>query len=251
MDTDKPQMNTDIKVSASILCADFTKLGEEIRKCEDAGVDMLHIDVMDGHFVPNITIGPLIIKAIRPLTKLVIEAHLMIENPDLYVKSFADAGADIIAVHAECFGQLKVESQGLGKFPKELALLNVEAVQEGISKIHECGKKAYLVFNPGSPLSVEPLLNELDGVLIMSVNPGFANQKFMPSALPKIAKLRAQFAGDIAVDGGINELTAPEVVKAGANVLVTASYFFGADKPHDVTRFLKGLSPSGRQGKRD
>jgi len=235
------ESSSKIKVSVSILCADFSRLGDEIRKCEDADVDILHVDVMDGHFVPNITIGPIIVEAIRPLTTLPIEAHLMIENPGRYIEAFAKAGADIIGVHAECYGVLKEGCRLPGQFPKELDSINVDQALVDIRRIKEFGKKAVMVINPGTPLCVQPLLKELDGVLIMSVNPGFAKQKFMPLALAKIQQLRSIYGADIAVDGGVNELTAPEAVKAGANVLATASYFFAAPRPADVVRFLKSL----------
>ncbi len=236
---DKP---LSIKVSASILCADFARLEEVIKKCEAAQVDSLHIDVMDGHFVPNITIGPVVIKAVRPLTKLSLEAHLMIEHPEAYIKDFADAGADVIMVHAECFGPLKPQSQGFGKFPKEIEQIDSREARKVISQIKSFGKKAYIVLNPGTPLCIDEILSELDGVLIMSVNPGFANQKFMPIALQKIHELREKFDRDIVVDGGINRITAPEVVKAGANILATASFFFGSSNPKETVKFLKQLS---------
>jgi len=234
-------MNRKIKISASILCADFSNLKDEIKKCEDAGVDGLHVDVMDGHFVPNITIGPVIIDAIRPLTKLPIEAHLMIENPGMYIDDFIDAGSDIISVHAECYGPLREACRGLGKFPKEVNVIEPQKARVDIQKIKGRGKKVFMVMNPGTPLCLEALLNEIDGVLIMSVNPGFAKQKFMPVALAKIRQLRKIFDKDISVDGGLNAETSPEVIKAGANVLATASYFFWADNPKDVVRNLKNL----------
>jgi ribulose-phosphate 3-epimerase len=234
-------MGKDIRVSASILCADFTKLGDEVKRCEDAGVDMFHVDVMDGHFVPNITIGPLIVEALRPITKLPIEAHLMIENPGMYLDSFIKAGADIIGIHAECYGKLKESSRGLGKYPKEVESVNAARAKEDIGRIKKQGAKAFMVINPGTPLCVEGFLSDLDGALVMSVNPGFAKQKFMPVVIPKIQRLREIYDGDIAVDGGINELTAPEAVKAGANILATASYFFGAENPKGVIKYLKGL----------
>jgi len=235
-------MANDIKVSASILSADFTRLGDEIKKCEDAGVDMLHIDVMDGHFVPNITIGPVIVKALRPLTRLCIESHLMIEHPQYYIDAFIDAGADIIGLHAECYGVRTKESRRFGQFPKQIESFNTSKALKDIKKIKDRGKAVFMVVNPQTPLCFEPVLQQLQGVLVMSVNPGFAGQKFMPSVLPKIQQLRGQFEGDIAVDGGINELTAPEVVKAGANILATASYFFGSSKPKDVVKQLKKLA---------
>jgi len=234
-------MTKAIQVSASILCADFSRLAQEIKKCEEAGVDSFHIDVMDGHFVPNITIGPVIIEAIRPLTKLPIESHLMIENPGMYIDSFIDAGSDCVMVQAECYGELRGHSKGLGRFPKEIDRIDEKKAREDIKRIKARGKKAYLVLNPGTPLCINSLLGEIDGVLIMSVNPGFAKQKFMPTALSKIRDLRKIYKGDIAVDGGVNEATAKEAVLAGANILATASYFFGAPHPKEIVKYLKSL----------
>jgi len=234
-------MTKPIQVGASILCADFSKLADEIKKCEEAGVDLLHIDVMDGHFVPNITIGPVIVKAIRPLTKLTLEAHLMIENPGIYIDDFIDAGADIIGLHVECYGKRTAASKAYGQYPKEIEKFDDGAARADIEKIKNKGKKAFMVINPGSPMCVEPILDIIDGILIMSVNPGFAKQKFMPSVLPKLQALREKFNGDIAIDGGINETTAPEAVKAGANILSTASYFFGSKKPKETVEYLKDL----------
>ncbi|MBF0522237.1 MAG: ribulose-phosphate 3-epimerase [Candidatus Omnitrophica bacterium] len=234
-------MTKSIQVGASILCADFTNLRDEIRKCEDAGIDMIHVDVMDGHFVPVITVGQLIVEAIRPLTKLPIEAHLMVEHPFMQIDHFINAGADIISIHAECYGQLRLESQGVDKFPKEVDAIDTEMARQDILRIKERGKKAFMVLNPGTPLCIHSVLDDLDGVMIMSVNPGFAKQKFMPVALPKIQELRHQFLGDIAVDGGINKDTAPEAVKAGANIFATASYFFGASNPREAVKYLRSL----------
>jgi len=230
-----------IQVSASILCADFTRLESEIKKCEDAGIDSLHIDVMDGHFVPNITIGPVIIEAIRPLTKLPIESHLMIENPGAYIDQFIDAGSDAVMVHAECYGKLRAKSRGLNRFPKEVDTINAKEALADIKKIKRRGKRAFIVLNPGTPMCLKSILKDLDGVLIMSVNPGFARQKFMPAVLSKIQQLRRIYNGDIAIDGGVNEVTAKEAVKVGANILATASYFFGSDKPKEIVRRLKSL----------
>lgn len=235
-------MDNKIKISASILSADFANLKDEIKKCESAGVDMIHLDVMDGHFVSNITIGPVLLEAIRPLTKLPLDAHLMIENPGMYIDKFIDAGADIITLHAECYGQLTAASRGLGKFPKELEKFDAKLAGQDIKRIKARGKKAALTLNPGTPLCIQDCLDELDLVLIMSVNPGFAGQKFMPSVLPKITALRKIFSRDIEVDGGINEETAQEVVKAGANILATASYFFKSDNPQELVTRLKSLA---------
>ncbi|MGE0268408.1 MAG: ribulose-phosphate 3-epimerase [Candidatus Omnitrophota bacterium] len=237
-------MSNTIKVAASILCADFTKLGEEIKKCEEAGVDIIHVDVMDGHFVPNISIGQVIVEALRPITKLPIEAHLMIENPWVYIDDFIRCGADIISIHAECYGPRRIACRQYGQFPKEVDEIDAKRAREDILKIKNKGTKAVMVINPGTPICLGSLLNDLDGVLIMSVNPGFAKQKFIPSVLPKIVELRKIFGGDIAIDGGINELTAPEAVKAGVNVLANASYFFGSDKPREVVKYLKSIGQS-------
>lgn len=234
-------MSRDIKVSASILCADFSNLKDEVRRCEDAEVDMLHVDVMDGHFVPNITIGALIVETLRPLTRLPIDAHLMIEHPWAYIDDFLKAGADIISLHAECYGPRKESCREFGQYPKEVDSIDPDKLRPDIEKIKGQNRSVFVVLNPGTALCLDPVLQELDGVLLMSVNPGFAKQKFMPSVLPKIQQLRNKFAGDIAVDGGINHLTALEVVKAGGNILATASYFFNSEKPRDLVRDLKAL----------
>jgi ribulose-phosphate 3-epimerase len=237
-------MAKEIKVSASILSADFNNLGDEIKKCEDAGVDMIHVDVMDGHFVPNISIGWLIVEAIRPITNLPIDVHLMIENPGVYVERFADAGADMISVHAECYGDRREHCQSWNGYPKEIEVVDVLKVKEDILKIKNKGKQALMVLNPGTPVSsIKEVLTDLDGVLMMSVNPGFSNQKFMSEAIPKIEQLRNQygFSGDISIDGGVSDKTAPAAVAAGANILATASYFFGANDHRQAVDFLRNL----------
>ncbi len=228
-----------IKVSASILCADLSKLGEEIKECERAGVDIIHVDVMDGHFVPNISIGVVIVEAVRSLTRLPIDAHLMIENPGMYLDNFMDAGADIISIHAECYGQLKENCRGLGQFPKEVETIDMEKVKKDIHRIKQKGKKVFLAVNPGTPLCFNDILSDLDGVLVMSVNPGYAKQKFMPGVLSKVKELRKTFVKDITIDGGVNKETAGEAVQAGANVLVTASYFFGSANRGEAVHSLK------------
>ncbi len=234
-------MSPFIQVSASILCADFSCLKEDVRRCEEAGVDMLHVDVMDGHFVPNITTGPLLVDAIRPLTQLPLEAHLMIEHPGDYIDAFCRAGIDIVSLHAECYGPLRESCRNYGQYPKEVDSIDPARVLADIRRIKAHGKKVHMVVNPGTPLCLDALLNDLDGVLIMSVNPGFSKQKFMPEVLSKVADLRARFQGDIAIDGGINDKTAPAAVKAGVNILATASYFFGASDQKAAVRLLKSL----------
>jgi len=234
-------MNKPIEISASVLAADFGNLARDIKRCEAAGVGRFHIDCMDGHFVPNLTVGPVIVEAMRKHTGLALEAHLMIEHPGAYIESYAKAGADIIQLKVECYGERSSSCHQWDQWPKQIERLDVIALRADLKKIRGLGKKAFVVINPGTPLC-EDILNDCDGVLIMSVNPGFAGQKFMPEVLPKIKRLKGIFKGDIAVDGGINAQTAPLVVKAGAHVLITASYLFGADELADITKSLKSLA---------
>lgn len=234
-------MSLPLRVSASILCCDFTRLGDEIKKCEQAGVDALHVDVMDGHFVPNISIGQCIVQAIRPITKLPIETHLMIENPGTYIDEFIDLGSNIVSIQVECYGQRRENCRHYGQYPKEIDRLDTDAIVKDLRRIRAKGAKAFVVINPGTPVCIKEISHEIDGVLMMSVNPGFSKQKFMPIALDKIKEVRTFFNGDIAIDGGVNGETAPLTVKAGANVLATASYFFGAPDPKGAVQFLKGL----------
>ena len=233
-------MTKKIEVSASILSADFANLEKEIKRSEAAGVDRFHIDCMDGHFVPNLTIGPIIIQAVRPHTKLPLEAHLMIENPGAYIESYAKAGADIIQIQVECYGRRRANCSQFGQWPKEVESVDVEALRRDLQKIRQLGKKAFMVVNPATAL-VKEVLADCDGVLIMSVNPGFAGQKFMPEVLAKVEELRKSFPGDIAIDGGVNAQTAPSVVQAGGHVLITASYLYGSANLQEPIRFLKNL----------
>jgi len=198
-----------IKVAPSVLSADFSCLDREIKKVELAGADMLHIDIMDGHFVPNITIGPVVVSHIRKVTKLPLDVHLMIENPEKLIDSFVRAGSDMITLHIETITKLKLKRQK--------AKLSAKGVKLGIS------------LNPATPLSkIKDVLGLVDFVLVMSVNPGFSGQAFISGVLPKIRQLRSIFKGDIAVDGGINDKTAKQVIKAGANILAVGSYVFTA-----------------------
>ena len=196
-----------ILVAPSILAADFSVLTEEIKRAEDAGADMIHVDVMDGHFVPNITIGPLVVKDIRKVTKLPLDVHLMIENPSEYIDAFAKAGSDIITVHAEA--------------EKNLTSL--------LSGIKSSGIKAGVSLKPRSGLDlIRSHLKEIDMVLIMTVEPGFGGQEFMSGMLPKIKELRGIYDRDIEVDGGIDNSSAKKAIEAGANILVAGTYVFKA-----------------------
>jgi ribulose-phosphate 3-epimerase len=234
-------MTKPVEISASILAADFSNLGHEIKRCEAAGVDRFHIDCMDGHFVPNLTIGPVIVEAMRKHTRLTLETHLMIEHPGEYIESYAKAGADIIQIQVECYGKRRKGCLQWNQWPKEIEEVDLAALRADLKRIRGFGKKAVVVINPGTPL-VEEILSDCDGVLVMSVNPGFAGQKFMPEALPKLERLNKIFKGDIAIDGGINAQTAPLAVKAGAHVLITASYLFGAQDLSEITHSLKNLA---------
>ncbi|GED52929.1 ribulose-phosphate 3-epimerase [Brevibacillus borstelensis] len=200
-----------VKIAPSILSADFARLGEEIRDVERGGADWIHVDVMDGHFVPNITIGPLIVDAIRPVTTLPLDVHLMIEEPDRYIPQFAKSGADWITVHQEACRHL----------------------HRTIHLIKEQGVKAGVVLNPATPVStIAPMLGDLDIVLLMTVNPGFGGQKFIHSVVPKIRELRRMLDErglghvEIEIDGGVNPETARLCEEAGATVLVAGSAVF-------------------------
>jgi ribulose-phosphate 3-epimerase len=199
-----------IKIAPSILSADFARLGEEIRAAEDAGAHLLHIDVMDGHFVPNITIGPPVVESIRKVTGLPLDVHLMIEDPDRYLKDFISAGADFLTVHCEATVHLH---------------RTVQAIKEG-------GTKAGVSINPATPVwTLDDILADVDLVLIMSVNPGFGGQEFIPHTLEKLRLLRKKISGAgspplIEVDGGVKPGNAKEIAAAGADILVMGSAFF-------------------------
>lgn len=214
---------TAVRIAPSILSADFANLGEEVRKIDAAGADYIHIDVMDGHFVPNLTIGPKVVKALRPHSNKPFDVHLMISPVDQYIKDFADAGADIISFHPEA-----------GAHPHRTVQL-----------IKDCGKKAGIALNPATPTSVlDHLINDLDLILVMTVNPGFGGQKFIP-LLDKIADVhkRIQATGrdiDLEVDGGINPDTAKSAISHGANLLVAGTAVF-KDGPSQYSENINAL----------
>jgi ribulose-phosphate 3-epimerase len=203
------------KFAPSILTADFTRLGEQIREAEAAGVDWIHLDIMDGNFVPNITFGPVLVQAVRQVTKLPLDVHLMIVQPERYLADFAQAGADRLTVHVETCPHL----------------------HSTVQQIKELGCQAGVTLNPATPLStLEEILPEVNLVLVMSVNPGFGGQKYIPGSTAKIARLRAMLdaigsPAELEVDGGINAATITEVVKAGASVLVIGSAIFNTKAP--------------------
>ena len=213
-------MAQNIKISPSILSADFSILGDEIKSLEQAGADLIHIDVMDGHFVPNITMGPPIIKMVRKCTKLPFDVHLMISPVEKYIKAFADAGSDIITIHPEATDNLK----------------------RAVGTIKSLGKKAGVSLNPKTPISaLMDVINDIDLILIMSVNPGFAGQSFMSEVLPKVTELRKiindkKLKIDIEIDGGINFETAPLAVKAGANILVSGTTIFSGSLKDNIQK---------------
>ncbi|MCM3237770.1 ribulose-phosphate 3-epimerase [Heyndrickxia oleronia] len=215
-----------VKIAPSILSANFSKLADEIKDVEKAGADYIHIDVMDGHFVPNITMGPLVVEAIRPITKLPLDVHLMIENPDQFIESFVKAGADYITVHVEACKHL----------------------HRTIQYIRSFGVKAGVVLNPATPVEmIKHVLKDIDMVLLMTVNPGFGGQRFIKSVLPKIKQVKELIDQEglnieIEVDGGINSETAKLCSDAGANVLVAGSAIYNhEDRKKAINEIRKTL----------
>jgi len=214
-----------LKIAASLLSADFSRLGEEVKNAEKEGVDFIHWDIMDGHFVPNITFGPAVIQSLRDKTKLPFNAHLMIEKPYNFIEKFAEVGSDIVSVHAEACDHL----------------------QHTVRDIKNLGVKVGVALNPVTPLNViEYVLDDIDLILIMTVNPGFGGQEFIPAVMPKVQEARQMVEKrglniDIGVDGGINEKTAPLAVKAGANVLVIGFALYGREPKLSIQKLKDSL----------
>jgi ribulose-phosphate 3-epimerase len=209
-----------LKIAPSILSADFAALAQDVARVEAGGADLLHVDVMDGRFVPNLTIGPVVVEAIRKRTRLPLDVHLMIVEPERYVGEFVRAGADIVTVHAEACPHL----------------------QRVLAQIRELGARAGVALNPATPPELlEYVLDDVDLILVMSVNPGFGGQKFIPTAYPKLRKLRAMLGNrpaDLSVDGGVKVEHAKPLGEAGASVLVAGSAIFGAADPAAVIRAM-------------
>ena len=220
-----------IELSPSMLCADFARLAEVVRELQQAGADRLHFDIMDGHFVPNLTFGPLLMRDLRQLTKLPFEAHLMIEHPESMIESSVEFGANLVSIHPE----------------------STPHIHRAVQRIKQLHSRAQVAINPGTPLeTIEPLLAEVDSVLVMSVNPGFAGQPFIPASTQRVRELRRMISArklkvEIAIDGGIGEKNIREVVAAGARVIVAGNSVFGGHRSFKQAILALKQATGGKQ----
>ncbi|MBI4597987.1 MAG: ribulose-phosphate 3-epimerase [Candidatus Omnitrophica bacterium] len=213
-----------ILVAPSLLACDFGRLAEEVKKVEEAGADWLHIDVMDGHFVPNLTMGPVIVEAIRRVSHLPLDVHLMIDHPEAYITPFVDAGAHYLTVHVEAEG-----------------LRNEALLRKTLGEIRTSGARVGLSLRPRTIAdAMKPFLEELDLLLVMTVEPGFGGQSFLPEVVPKVQQLRTWFSGNLSVDGGINADTGRQCRQAGANIFVVGTYVFRSTSYKDAIQSLRG-----------
>ena len=216
-------MTKQILVSPSLLACDFARLADEVQQVEAAGADWLHVDVMDGHFVPNLTMGPVIVEAIKKVTRLPIDVHLMLDHPEQYIKPFIDAGSNLLTVHVEAEG-----------------LRNERTLQQVLERIKRSGAKVGLSVRPRTIAdALQPFVEQVDLVLVMTVEPGFGGQAFIPSVVPKIAQVRQWYTGDLSVDGGINAQTGRQCRDAGANILVAGTYVFRAPSYKEAIQSLR------------
>jgi ribulose-phosphate 3-epimerase len=213
-----------VLISPSLLACDFGRLKDEIQQVQDAGADWLHVDVMDGHFVPNLTMGPVVVEAVRKASRVPLDIHLMLDHPQDYFKSFMDAGADFLTVHLEA-----------------ASLKDPAALRKTLEGIRKIGARAGLSIRPKTPAeAMKPFLDVIDLILVMSVEPGFGGQAFIPEAIPKVRQLRGWYSGDISVDGGINAQTGKQMRDAGANVLVAGTSIFRTPSYKEAIRSIRG-----------
>lgn len=236
-------MTPRIRIAPSLLAADFSKLHDEVRRMEDAGADLLHLDIMDGHFVPNLTMGPVVVESVRKITRLPLDCHLMIMEPERHINAFAEAGADSITFHAEALAEEPARKRKERGFSMQLVctqLTNRTRLDETIGKIRARGKKVGVAINPDTDAEVVEYIDRVDMILAMTVWPGFGGQTFIDSVLPKVSKLRRMSPStDIQVDGGLNPETVKRAAAAGANVIVAGTATFRAPDARAVITTLR------------
>ena len=232
--------NHNIKISASILSANFLDLGSDIRAVESAGIDSLHLDVMDNHMAPSVSFGPPIISPIRSMTELTLDAHLMIDAPWLFFDAYIDCGVNEICFHIEAYGESPSAHEDILSQSRTIQQVNMAHLQRDIAYLKSKGVKPGITINPNTdPSVIYPILDDIYSVLVMSVHPGFSGQSFIPSTLQKVAQIRERFTGDIKVDGGVNNTNSTALIDSGANILISASYLFGAPNINDAIDALR------------